>query len=71
MVFNENTNYDLILLSKQGRNQLIYSTEHVFENVGGDCPVSLPLITVTASKTCQHHLETRAAKVWDLVQSDQ
>jgi len=27
MVFNENTNYDFILLSKQGRTQLIYSTE--------------------------------------------
>ena len=36
MVFNENTNHDFILLSKQGRTQLIYSTEHVFENFGGD-----------------------------------
>jgi len=27
MVFNETTNYDFILLSKQGRTQLIYSTE--------------------------------------------
>jgi len=39
MVFNENKNYDFILLSKQGRTQLIYSTEltteHVFENFGG------------------------------------
>jgi len=39
MVFNENTNYDFILLSKQGHTQLIYSTEltteHVFENFGG------------------------------------
>ena len=39
MVFNENTNYDFILFSKQGRTQLIYSTEvtteHVSENVGG------------------------------------
>ena len=34
MVFNENTNYDFILLRKQGRTQLVYSTEHVFENVG-------------------------------------
>ena len=32
MVFNENTNYDFILLSKQSRTQLIYSTEHVFKN---------------------------------------
>jgi len=75
MVFNENTNYDFILLSKQGHTQLIYSTElkieHVFENFGGDCPVALPLIAVSASKTCQHHLEARAAKVWDLVQSNQ
>jgi len=35
MVFNENTNYDFILLSKQGRTQLIYSTEHLFEIFGG------------------------------------
>jgi len=75
MVFNENTNYDFILLNKQGRTLLIYSTElkieHVFENFGGDCPGALPLIAVSPSKTCQHHLETGAAKVWDLVQSDQ
>jgi len=41
MVFNENTNYDFLLLSKQGRTQLIYSTElttqHVFEFFWGDC----------------------------------
>jgi len=71
MVFNENTNDDFILLGKKVRTQLIYSTEHVSENFGGDCPVALPLIAGSASKTCQHHLETRAAKVWDLVQSDQ
>jgi len=75
MVFNENTYDDFILLSKQGRTQLIYSTEltteHVFENFGGDYPVALPLIAESASKTCQHYLETRAAKLWDLVQSDQ
>jgi len=35
MVFNENTNYDFISFSKQSRTQLIYSTEHVFENFGG------------------------------------
>jgi len=29
-------------LSKQGRTQLIYSTEHVFENFGGNCPIALP-----------------------------
>ena len=34
-VFNENTNYEFILLSKQSRTNLIYSTEHVFENFGG------------------------------------
>jgi len=75
MVCNENTNYDFISLSKQGRTQLIYSTELttelVFENFGGDCPVALPLIVASAGKTCQHHKETRAANVWDLVQSDQ
>jgi len=36
MVFYETTNYDFILLSKQGRTQLIYSTEltteQCFEN---------------------------------------
>jgi len=37
----------------------------------GDCPVAFPLMAGSARKTCQHHLETRAAKVWDLVQSDQ
>ena len=31
MVFNKNTNYDFILLSKQGRTQLIYSTEQTTE----------------------------------------
>jgi len=59
MVFNETTNYNFILLSKQGRTQLIYSTklttEHVFENFGGNCPVALPLIAGSACKTCQHH----------------
>ena len=39
MVFNENTIYYFILLSKQCRTQLIYSTEltteHIFENFGG------------------------------------
>ena len=61
MVFNENTNHDFILLSKQGRTQLVYSTEltteHVFENFGGNCPVALPLIARSTSKTCQYHLE--------------
>ena len=42
----ENTNYDYILLSKQGRTQLIYSTEltteHVFKNFGGGLPGCSP-----------------------------
>jgi len=43
MVFNETTNHDFILLSKQGRTQLIYSTEHGFENFGDELPgCSLP-----------------------------
>jgi len=50
----------LYLLSKQGRTQLMYSTEltteHVFENFGGNYPVALPLIAGSASKTCQYHL---------------
>jgi len=52
MVFNETTNYDFILLSKQGRTQLIYSTEHVFENFGGKLPGCSPLIVGSAIKTC-------------------
>ena len=50
MVFND---HDFILLNKQGRTQLIYSTEltteHVFEIFGGDCPVALHLIAGPAS----------------------
>jgi len=46
MVFNENTNYDFILLSKQGRTQLVYSTEltteHVFEKFVGELPSCSP-----------------------------
>jgi len=42
MVFNENTNHDFILLDKQGRTQLVYSTEHVFENFGGELPSCFP-----------------------------
>jgi len=38
---------------------------------GGNCPVAVLLIAASASKTCQRHLETRAANVWDLVHSDQ
>ena len=42
MVFNENTNYDFILLSKQGRTPLKYeavlTTEHFFENFWGGLP---------------------------------
>jgi len=80
MVFDEITNYDFTLLRKQGRSQLIYSTEltteHVFENFEhvfekGNCPVALHLIARSANKTCQNSLETGAANVWDLVQSDQ
>jgi len=61
----------LFYLAKQGRSQLIYSTEHVLENLGWNCPVALPLIGGSANKTCQNHLETGAANVWDLIQSDQ
>jgi len=46
MVFNEKTNHEFILLSKQGRTELIYSTklttEHVFENFGGELPGCSP-----------------------------
>jgi len=57
MVFNETTNNDFILLSKQGRTHLIYSTEHVFEKFEGELPGCSPLIAGSASKTCQYHLE--------------
>jgi len=44
--FQRNTNYDFILLSKQGRTQLMYSseltTEHVFENFGGIARLFFP-----------------------------
>ena len=36
----------------------------------GNCPVALPLIARSARNTCQHHLETKAANAWDLVQSN-
>jgi len=42
MVFYETTNYDFVLLSKQGRTQLIYSTEQCFENFGGKLPSCSP-----------------------------
>ena len=42
MVFNETTNHNFILLSKQGHTQLIYSTEHVFENFGRELPGCSP-----------------------------
>ena len=61
--FSTKSHYDLTLLSKQDRSQLIYSseltTEHVFENFGGDCPLALPLIAGSANKTCQHHLSCK------------
>jgi len=43
----------------------------MFLKISGDCPVALLLTAGSAGKTCQHPLETRAANVWDLVQSDQ
>jgi len=42
-----------------------------FWKFGGNCPIALPLIAGSAGKTCQHHVETRAANVWDLVQGHQ
>jgi len=46
MVFDEITNYEFILLSKQGRSQMIYSTEltaeHVFEIFWGELPGCSP-----------------------------
>jgi len=54
MVFNEMTNHDVYLLSKQGHTQLIFSTEltteHVFENFGRIFPVALHLIAGSAAR---------------------
>ena len=51
--FQLNKNY-YSLLSKQGRTQLIYSTElkteHVFENFGRNSPIALPLIAGSAAR---------------------
>jgi len=33
---------------------------------GGNCLVDLPMIAGSATKICQHHLQTRAANLWDL-----
>jgi len=61
MVLNETTNYDFVLLSKQGRTQLIYSTELttelVFENFDGELPGCSPLVAGSAAKARQYHLE--------------
>jgi len=43
----------------------------MFFKISGGFPGFSPSVAVSASKTCQHHLETRAAKVLDHVQSDQ
>jgi len=75
MVFNEITNYGFILLSKQSRTQLVsaeLTTEHVFENFGGNCPVDLHLIAGSATKTCHHHLvRNKSFKRLGSRQSDQ
>jgi len=63
MVFSETTNHDFILLSKQGQTHLIFSipielTTNMFLKIsGGNCPIALSLITGSASKTSQYHLE--------------
>jgi len=57
MLFNETTNNDFILLSKQSSTHLTYSTEKVFVNFVGKLAGCSPLIAGSASKTCQFHLE--------------
>jgi len=42
MVFNETTNCNFIVFSQQGRTQLMYSTAHGFENIGGELPSCSP-----------------------------
>jgi len=40
----------LFYLASRAANQLIYSTEHVFEQFRGFCPVALPLIAGVISQ---------------------
>jgi len=71
MLFNENTIMTLFYLASRAAPSWYIQLNMFLNNFGAGCPVALPLIAVSASKTCQYHREIRRAKVWDLVQSDQ
>jgi len=71
MVFNETTNYDFIYLASKTAPSRYIQLNLFLKISGGIARLLLPLIAGSASKTCQHHLEARAANDWDLVQSDQ
>jgi len=70
MVFNEPNIITICLAGKAAPSRYIQYWIY-FWKFGGNCAVALPLIAGSAGKTCQHHLETRAASVWNFVQSDQ
>ena len=73
MVFNETTHHDFILLSKQGRTELIYSTELtselLFENFGRELSGCSPhngriiaiLVSITWNSDSQNFNEPRAS----------
>jgi len=71
MVFNETTKYDFLYLASRAAPSR-YIQLNMFLKISGEIDrLLLPLIAGSASKTCQHHPETRAANLWDVVQSDQ
>jgi len=71
MVFNETTNYDFTYLASKTAPSWYIQLNMFLKMSGGIARLLLPLIAGSASKTCEQHLEIRAANVWDLVQSDQ
>ena len=71
MVFNGTTNYDFTYLASKTAPSWYIQLNMFLKMSEGSAQLLLPLTAGSASKTCEHHLETRAVNVWDLVQSDQ
>jgi len=71
MVFNETTNYDFTYLASKTAPSRYIQLNMFLKMSGGIARLLLPLIAGSASKTCEHHLETKAVNVWDRVESDQ
>jgi len=69
MVFNQQKIITLYFASKDAPSW--YIQLNMFLKILRELPDCSPLIAGSAGKTCQHHLETRAANVWDLVRSHQ